>query len=307
MRDVHERVGVEVELGGLSGPAVARLVQEAWGGRIEPESDHLLRVRGTRYGDVKVELDTLFTPKVAHAPEPIRQWATDLLRTTEGIVPMEIAGPPMRPADLPAWDDLLARLAAAGGTGTADSMLAAFGVHLNPSLADTSVGALHRWMLAFALGFAWLEGRLGMDRTRRLLHVAEPYEEVYVEHLCRVDYGNDLAALIEDYIRANPTRSRALDMLPVFAHLDPERVASALPRGAKSPRPTLHYRLPDSRVGEPGWSIVEEWQRWLAIARLATDPARLDDLRRRFLESGVDSRSETWREISGPWFETDDR
>jgi hypothetical protein len=305
MGDVHATVGVEVEFGGLSGPEVARIVQECWGGRIEAASEHLLRVVATRYGDVKIELDTRFAEKVAEAPEPIRAWATGLLRSTEGVVPMEIAGPPMRPADLPAWDDLVARLAAAGAEGTAPSMLAAFGVHLNPSLDDTSPRALHRWMLAFALGYAWLQAQDDMDRTRRLLQVAEPYEEVFVEHLCRIDYDDDRAALIEDYLRANPTRTRALDMLPVLAHLDRDRVESALPGAAKSPRPTLHYRLPNSRIGESGWSIVTEWRRWQAIARLATDPARLDRLRRLFLESGVDSRSETWREISASWLELD--
>ena len=93
-------------------------------------------------------------------------------------------------------------------------------------------------------------------------------------------------------------------MLPVFAHLDPERVESALPGASISARPTLHYRLPDSRVGEADWSLVQEWRRWLQIAALATNPGRLEALRARFLASGLESRSDQWREISRPWLET---
>ena len=33
-------------------------------------------------------------------------------------------------------------------------------------------------------------------------------------------YGPDLGALIDDYLAANPTRNRALDLLPLFAELD---------------------------------------------------------------------------------------
>jgi hypothetical protein len=116
--------------------------------------------------------------------------------------------------------------------------------------------------------------------------------------LARTDYDDDLAGLIDDYIGANPVRDRALDMLPVFAHLDPDRIAAALPDEPVSPRPTLHYRLSNSRVGDPQWSVSLEWQRWCVIARLAYDPDRLEQLRKRFLASRVPSLSDKWRRLS---------
>jgi hypothetical protein len=68
-------------------------------------------------------------------------------------------------------------------------------------------------------------------------------------------YRPDLAGLAGDYLAANPTRDRGLDLLPVLLHLDPARVRAALPREKVGARPALHYRLPRARVGEPGWGI----------------------------------------------------
>ncbi|OBX33760.1 putative amidoligase enzyme [Halomonas elongata] len=36
------------------------------------------------------------------------------------------------------------------------------------------------------------------------------------------DYQPDLRTLIDDYLEYNPTRNRELDLLPLFAYLDPE-------------------------------------------------------------------------------------
>lgn len=85
-------------------------------------------------------------------------------------------------------------------------------------------------------------------------------------------YSPDLAALIDDYLAANPTRNRALDMLPLFAHLDEPRVRAAIDDPQIKSRPTYHYRLPDSRVRMPGWNITREWQRWLVVEHVAADP-----------------------------------
>lgn len=297
------RVGVEIEFTGVSAQEVAALIEARWQGRCVPHSEHLWQVVGTRLGDFSVKLDTRFADKVAAAPDAVREAVSGLLRAAEGLVPLEVTAPPVAPEKLAELDALVRDLGDAGAKGTRHSALAAYAVHLNVELDDLSPAALHRWMLAFALGFAWLADVVDANRMRRLLSFAEPYAEDYVEFLCRVDYGDDLAWLIEDYVRANPTRSRALDMLPVLAHLDPERVTSALPGAPVSPRPALHYRLPDSRVGECDWSLRAEWQRWRRIAALAHDPVRLDALKQRFLEVDADSRSEAWREMSRPWLE----
>jgi hypothetical protein len=58
----------------------------------------------------------------------------------------------------------------------------------------------------------------------------------------------------------------------VFAHVRPERVrASAREPNQLHPRPTFHYRLPNSQVDDAGWSFAEEWNRWVEVERLAAD------------------------------------
>jgi hypothetical protein len=80
-------------------------------------------------------------------------------------------------------------------------------------------------------------------------------------------YWPTLAQFARDYVQANPTRKRSLDMLPLLLHHEP----GLAPRfsGKVKPRPALHYRLPDARVGRPGWTIDADWDRWLAVERLA--------------------------------------
>jgi hypothetical protein len=63
-------------------------------------------------------------------------------------------------------------------------------------------------------------------------------------------------------------------MLPVFAHLDADRMAPVL-TDATSARPTFHFRLPDCRIDEADWSLAQEWRRWLTVERVAEDDALL--------------------------------
>ena len=43
-------------------------------------------------------------------------------------------------------------------------------------------------------------------------------------------------------------------------------------------RPTFHYRLPDCRVNEPGWSVADAWNRWVYVESLAADTDLLAEL-----------------------------
>ena len=84
-------------------------------------------------------------------------------------------------------------------------------------------------------------------------------------------YWPDLAGFVADYLAANPNRKRPLDLLPVLAVLAPEQVRGSLPHEKIGARPVLHYRLPQAHVGEPGWSIMPDWGRWLCVESCASD------------------------------------
>jgi len=104
-------------------------------------------------------------------------------------------------------------------------------------------------------------------------------------------YAPNQAQLIDDYLEHNPTRNRALDMLPLFSYLDKERVAAKVPDRKIKSRPTFHYRLPNSEVGKPGWTIFEAWTDWVTVEEIADSPAQLKGL--------VDMRSSQLREPFG--------
>src|SRR5690606_28452122 len=75
-----------------------------------------------------------------------------------------------------------------------------------------------------------------------------------------------------------PTRDRALDMLCLFSFLDRERVRSAVPDARIHPRPTFHFRLPNSTIGDPSWHPSDGWRYWLLVEDLAADAARMRDM-----------------------------
>ncbi|GAB4071098.1 amidoligase family protein [Ancylobacter sonchi] len=87
------------------------------------------------------------------------------------------------------------------------------------------------------------------------------------------DYWPDPDGFARDYLAANPTRKRSLDLLPLLLHRAADQ---PLPRfaGKVRPRPAFHYRLPLARVGQRGWSILDDWERWLAVERLAGEIVR---------------------------------
>jgi hypothetical protein len=129
---------------------------------------------------------------------------------------------------------------------------------------------------AFLALYDWLYALADIDFTRRLTSFVDPFPEEYRLAVLDPSYAPDLDALIDDYLKANPTRNRALDMLPAFAFLKPDKVRAALdePSSIKA-RPTFHYRLPNCLVDQPEWSFALEWNRWVEIERLAADAERL--------------------------------
>ena len=129
----------------------------------------------------------------------------------------------------------------------------------------------------------WLVDSQQIDLSRRLSPYVDLYPERYVQQLANHDSGGSLAHLIDAYLEENPTRNRALDMLPLFMHLDSERIRAALDDELINPRPTFHYRLPDCRIEEAGWSLASAWAPWLVVERLADEPSLLDRLSVDFL------------------------
>lgn len=171
-------------------------------------------------------------------------------------------------------------LRAAGARGEGASLLGSLGLHFNVAQANDAAGILALFK-AFLILEPWLRRETGRRPLERM-HAPPHYPEAYVRKVLARDYRPDLPAFTRDYLAANPTRKRALDLLPLLRHCDPSGMAPRF-SGKVKPRPAFHYRLPHARVGEAGWSIAPDWERWRAVERLAADAGRIEELAESFL------------------------
>lgn len=286
------RVGVEIEFSQLDCARAGEILQRIYGGRIEWSDSHRLDVRETSLGDIHVELDV----RLAHLKEAddddagdddgqrsirasfrrlVREIESELAETIGELsskwAPIEIAAPPLAWHRLAELEPILDALRDAGAAGTRHSLLSAFGTQLNPEVASTRTEHLLAILRAYLLLSAWLRDDIGVDLSRRVSPFIDSFPRPYADLVLASNYQPDRASLIDDYLDFNPTRNRELDLLPLFAELDFARVRQRLPREKIKPRPTFHYRLPDTRLDRADWTIAEEWRRWVTVERLAAN------------------------------------
>ena len=262
---------MEIEFAGLGLEVAATVVADLWGGHIQTRDGREHHVRGGRFGAVKVELDiSLGQP-----------WAEDIAAQVLGdLIPIEIVTAPLSQADLPQVDALVHALVDAGAMGTRAKLAYGFGVHLNPELPQDK-GALVAVARAYALCEDWLRAAEPLDPARRVLPFVDPWPRALVAKLARAE-GWGVADLARAYAAHAPSRHFGLDLLPALEHLCPAAL-EGIPAGQlKGGRPTFHYRLPETRLGEENWSVAYEWNRWCVIEHVAADPALLSALAKAF-------------------------
>ena len=275
------RVGFEIEFSGLPIERAAQVCSHALGAASEKRTEVDFRLDAPTLGEFKLEVDWAYLKQQAEATstgESSPQWVDLLKRLSRDIVPLELVCPPIGLDRLESLLPVIDALRASGAVGTGDSLIAALGVHINPELPALDVATIECHVRAFALLQWWLVDTQEIDLSRRISPYVDLYPERYVQHLASRRGGDPLTVLIDDYLEHNPTRNRALDMLPLFMSLDPERIRSALDDELINARPTFHYRLPDCRIEEPGWSLARAWDSWLVVERLAGEAALLDRL-----------------------------
>ncbi|MDZ7753406.1 MAG: amidoligase family protein [Gammaproteobacteria bacterium] len=306
------RLGVELELTGLSIDALAALVAGETGGQVDSVSRYESVVEGDPAGPWLIELDWDWLKRKGREPrhpdgllDNLDELGEGILRAgAERLVPMEVISPPLPMDRLEEVEGLIERLREAGARGTTDGLVNAFGMQLNPEVPATDADTLTRFLKAFLCLYDWLKLRAEVDLTRRLTAYVDPFPPDYVQKVVSLDYQPDLDALMDDYLFANPTRNRALDLLPLFAHLDERRVQRVVGDDRVKARPAFHYRLPNCEVDRPGWGIHVAWGDWLEVERLADDGARLDEVCRHyaaFLERPMSALFEDWARQVQRW------
>jgi len=311
------RVGVEIELGDIPVQRLGEIVADVLGGKLVEVSsvEYRIEVRGSP--DYRIEVDLKILKKLAREKKQsgnesvsFDELLVNVLSSASTImVPCEIVSPPIPMNSLAEpIDAIVDAVRMNGGKGTRQSVLYAFGVHLNVEPPRLDAETIAAFLKAFACLYDWIVWKGDVDLIRRFTPYIDRYPRDYESLLCDPGYWPDVHSMIDDYLAANPTRNRGLDMMPMFAYLEEERVSDAVDDPLIKARPAFHYRLANSCVDEPDWSVVEPWCRWLAIETLAADRETLDEICQAFASdrervlSLVDNR---WREESQKWLASD--
>ena len=198
---------------------------------------------------------------------------------------------------------MVAALRDAGAVGTEESLLAAYGVHVNVELPRLDAETLNSYLVAFCLLQWWLLKAHEVDISRRVSFYIDLYSEAYVKAVLSRP-SPTIDDIANDYLEHNATRNRALDLLPLLAEIDEDRVRKAVNDPRIKPRPALHYRLPNCHIEQPDWSLAGPWNIWWVVEKLAHRPDDLKQLRSQFLIAqrpvlGVSKDS--WVEVIDRW------
>ncbi len=317
------RVGFELEFSGPSLESVADVVARTYGGTVHEQGRLERSVRGTSLGDFRVEVDSAILKDARYLDvlwslgvERDRSALERLMQETiediiEGIaaqfVPCEIVTPPIALDQIPSVELLRHKLYRREAEGTRAAILHAFGLHINAEAPSLDAGSILQHLRAFLLLYDWLREVGEVDLTRRLSPYIDDFPEVFRRRVVDPAYAPDVDRLIADYLTANPTRNRPLDLTPLLAWLRPEAVASRVVDGhLVSARPTYHYRLPNCQVDEPRWTIAGEWNRWVLVERLAAVPEAVEELGHAYLQlapSAMNMHRRYWLDGITRWIE----
>lgn len=284
------KVGIELEVGHLSLERTLELVHQSLGGHIRRINAAQGFVEGTAFGSFGVEVDALPLKERSYlrplqsvgldADSPVGQLIEQsVVRVARELIPIEIVTPAVPWDRLAELDDLWRTLREGGAEDTRDALRYAFGMHLNPEAPDFEASTIASFIRAYLLLEPWLRASIDVDVSRQLAPFIRPFPADYAHCVLRPDYDPDWPTLVNDYVRYNPTRNRPLDMVPLFAHATKLELASRIEEWALvKPRPTFHYRLPNSEVARPAWTPALDWNRWVQVETLAASPALVRDL-----------------------------
>jgi hypothetical protein len=279
------RVGFEIEFSGLTVEEAAAAVRSSLSGELGEGTAAERAVYVESLGEFNIEVDWEFLKRTAAKQEDQDlnpKWIEQLSRAAAVILPVEVVCPPIPMTELASLNPLVDALREAGAVGTEESLVAAYGVHINPELPTLEPGSLLAYIKAFSLLQWWLVEQHDVDTTRRLTTFIDPYPEAYIEQVAARSEAS-LDMIFSDYLAHNATRNRGLDLLPLLAEIDEARVRQAVDDPRIKARPTFHYRLADCHIERPDWSLSDSWDKWLVVERLASSRDALDELAASFL------------------------
>lgn len=308
----ERRVGVEIELTGPKIRDLVDVVESCYPGEVRSVSDYEWEIECPELGTFRIEVDFDLLKRLGRQSHEtgdlLDEWAGKALNSlASGLAPLEIVSPPIPLSRLAEMDVLVDQLRLEGAKGSKYSLLHAFGLHLNPEAPALTAESMLSYLRAYLCLHDWLVEVDDTDLSRRLSPYIKPFEEDYIEHVLPSVYHPSVEKLIDDYLHFNPTRNRALDMLPLFAFIDEKRVRTAVDSALVKSRPTYHFRLPDCDIDNPAWGIWKPWNEWAEVEWLAADAERLQDCSQAYLRhcrSLAPDLLNPWRKQVQQWLST---
>lgn len=297
-------VGFELEFAGLDLQSAAEAVAKSFQGEVIQDTQAECQVKHPEFGHFKIELDWSFAKNMARKrleeqganEDAVLALMTDLARQ---IVPLEVVCPPVPVSRLSVLNDMVTNLRGAGALGTSDSLIYAFGVHINAELPDLKPETLVSYLQAYCVAQHWLMKAHKVDALRRLTPYIDTYPKRYVELVMGYTMDSPMSQIIDDYLQHNPTRNRGMDLLPLFKQIDEARVLAAVSDERVNARPTFHYRLPNCEIENPDWSLTHSWNVWCVVEHLAADPVTLKSMCGQWTEYNnnlINLKEEPWHQ-----------
>jgi len=286
-------LGIEIEYSNLSLERSAKIVSQLFGGDLKKVTKYELLLKDTKYGDFKFELDAQLLQKmqsdnlfdklskiignVSHDIDDIVD------KTSKRFVPFEIAAPPIPIENIHDADIMVEQLRLNGALGTTHTLYYAFGVHFNIEPPSQDIEDVLKLFKSFLLIQKWIEIQSEVDIARKISPYINDFPKEYIKKIIDLDYKPTQEEFLDDYIKDNPTRNRILDMLPQLAFWDEKKVRGYLPNEKINPRPTYHYRLPNSKVNLFRWNLSQEFQLWVIVELLANNEEIFEKMSKEFL------------------------
>lgn len=293
-------VGFELEYGNVGIEESLKIIRELYGGEIQTEHRFSQKVVNTSLGDFSVKIDlkllnektykrvfdtfNINLKEIRSGKQTLEDDVEDALEAMiNKVIPYEIGTPPIPATEIEQFEKLRKALFEKKAEGTKSFLTNAFATHINPEVPATDIATILKYLRAFVLLYPWLLRAGETDFARRVTSFINPYPEMYILLILPADYNPDLETLINDYHQFNPDRNRPLDLYPLFAALREEQVNRFKDLGNVKARETFHYRLPNSLISQPDWTLAKEWNNWVLIEELANEPEQLKKLSSTYL------------------------
>ncbi|WP_439101279.1 amidoligase family protein [Congregibacter sp.] len=280
------RAGFEVEFSGLSLETAVKVVEEVLDAKPRESTAAECTLHAEDLGEFKVEIDWAFLKRISkeYAADEEQYWVEPLNDLASTLVPIELVAPPIAVQKLDVLKEISDGLRAAGAQGTEESLIAAYGVHINTEIPALDADTLGRYLRAFCLLQWWLVDAHDVNPARKISPYIDLYPQGYVETLLARE-SMTMDEIFDDYLEHNPTRNRALDLLPILAEIDSERVQRTVDDDRVNARPAFHYRMPNCHIERDDWDLTKPWDLWLTVERLADRPDDIKALAAKYLDS----------------------